>query len=383
MDSGHCLDVVVGRPSSPRQLPEGPCLLIEAESFDREAWLSQTDLQARRSPLLFEHCALGHVDGQSVTWNKFSDQRFDGPWPLSEFISTYPNLRSITSEEIPGASLASILKRHACFFASDSSFSLTIRQGDPCQILCGAGQWLERCSSISLRGSSLSVHILSRVEQELKAAHFYQSRDDSTLWLPEIKTISNKRWSTLLEGLRSLFDVNAYRLIHPELSDYSESALLDHWLAEPDLPRLRKVMGQLACQEPRRIDEMGDNETAIQCILSIFPFQYYRSLRPDLAVLTNRELLNHFWNLGRSEGVDLSESAVQSGLLHKAESELQLVRDKAESELQLVRDKAESELQVARAHIKQLEQLLASSLAQIDAFRQLVADVPTAGGLNE
>ena len=48
-----------------------------------------------------------------------------------------------------------------------------------------------------------------------------------------------------------------------------------------------------------------------------------------------------------------------------------------------MRNKAECELQVARAHIKQLEQLLASSLAQIDAFRQLVADVPTAGGLNE
>ena len=318
MESGHCLDVVVGRPSSPRQLPEGPCLLIEAESFDREAWQGHSDAQTRPWPISFEHCVLTSVDGQSIIWNQFSDQRFNGPWILSEFISKYPNLRLVDSTEMSGISLASILKRHAGLLKPGSTFRLTLRQGDPCQILCGAGQWLESCSRVSLRGASFDTKFRSRVEQQLEAACFRQAEDDPAVWLPEVEMVSAKRWSRLLDGLKALFDAEAYRLIRPDLCDFSEAALLQHWLAEPDLPRLQNARKLLAYREARCVDEMSDEETTIQYILSIFPFQYYRSLRPDIAAFTNRELLNHFWNLGRSEGSDLSESAVQAALLHQA-----------------------------------------------------------------
>jgi len=361
MDSGHCLDVVVGRPSSPRQLPEGPCLLVEAKPFDRETWLGHADAQMHPWPLSFEHCVLTGVDGQSVTWNEFSDQRFDGPLPLSEFISMYPNLRLIGSHNMSGISLASILKQNSGLLYSGSTFRLTLRQGDPCQTLCGAGQWLDRCSRVSLRGSCFGVQFRLRAEQQLKAACFRQSEDDPAVWFPEVKMISAKRWSRLWDGLKSLFDVDAYRLIRPHLSEYSESELLQHWLAEPDLPGLREAVRLLAVREPRCIDEMSDQETSIEYLLSIFPFDYYRSCRPDLASFTDRELLNHFWNLGRTEGSDLSESAVRAATLQKAEIELQL----------------------ARGRIEQLEQLLASTLSQLDSLHQLVDDVSTSGGLDD
>ena len=173
--------------------------------------------------------------------------------------------------------------------------------------------------------------------------------------------ISAKRLSRLWDGLKSLFDVDAYRLIRPDLSEYSESELLQHWLAEPDLPRLREAVRMLAFRDPRCIDEMSDQEISIQYLLSIFPVDYYRSSRPDLASLTDRELLNHFWKLGRTEGSDLSESAVRAATLQKAEIELQL----------------------ARGRIEQLEQLLASTLSQLDSLHQLVDDVSTSGGLDD
>ena len=361
MDSGHCLDVVVGRPSSPRQLPEGPCLLIEAESFDQEAWLSQTDSQVRPWPLFLERSVLNHEDGQPVTWNNFSDQRFDGPWSLSEFISNYPNLRLIDSRDVVGISLNSILSRYAHLFKSDSTFHLTVRQGDPCQVLRGAGSWLERCSRISLRGASFGAQVRSRIEKELEAASFSQSEDDLTVWMPEVKVISAKRWSSLLEGLKSSFDADAYRLIRPDLCDYPDSVLLEHWLAEPEPPRLRDAIKRLAFLQPRRMDEMSDKETAVQYLLSIFPFEHYRSIRPDLAAFTDRQLLNHFWDLGRSEGADLSESVLRSAIISDAQIELQK----------------------ARGRIEQLEQLLASTVAQIDSFHQLVDEVSTSGELNE
>ena len=361
MDSGHCLDVVVGRPSSPRQLPEGPCLLIDAELFDREAWFDQTSTQVHPWPLLFENCVLAHADGQALVWNNFSDQRFDGPWSLSEFISNYPNLRLIDSRDVAGISLESILSRYAHLFKSDSTFHLTIRQGDPCQVLSGAGSWLDRCSRISLRGASFGAQVRSRIEKELEAVSFCQCEDDPTVWSPKLKTISVKRWSTLLEGLKSSFDVKAYRLLRPDLCHYSDAALLEHWLSEPDLPRLQDVMKRLAFQQPRRMDEMSDEETSVQCLLSIFPFEHYRSIRPDLAAFTDRQLLNHFWDLGRSEGADLSESALRSAITSDAQIELQK----------------------ARGRIEQLEQLLASTVAQIDSFHHLVDEVSTSGDLNE
>ena len=65
--------------------------------------------------------------------------------------------------------------------------------------------------------------------------------------------------------------------------------------------------------------------------------------------------------MGRSEGADLSESVLRSAITSDAQIELQK----------------------ARGRIEQLEQLLASTVAQIDSFHQLVDEVSTSGDLNE
>ena len=59
---------------------------------------------------------------------------------------------------------------------------------------------------------------------------------------------------------------------------------------------------------------LADDDPIMVLLTSLFPYDYYRSLRSDLQHLENRELLFHYWDFGRFEGVRLSEQGLQDHL---------------------------------------------------------------------
>ena len=116
MASSQCMSVLVGCPSSLTQLPDGPCLIIDAESIQQEKLTSQECFFAHYPEISFDNLVLvnktviSEFDHQIIDWHTFSDKRFDGPSKLSELSEQFPNLRLIESRKIEGFTLSTILK---------------------------------------------------------------------------------------------------------------------------------------------------------------------------------------------------------------------------------------------------------------------------------
>ena len=115
MTSSLCLSVLVGCPASPTQLPENPCLIINAESIDRKELIAQESFCTHYRELsaddvvLLNQTVISEFDHQIVEWHSFSDRRFNGPSQLSEFSEQYPNLRLIEGWNIEGITLSTVL----------------------------------------------------------------------------------------------------------------------------------------------------------------------------------------------------------------------------------------------------------------------------------
>ena len=88
-------NLVVGCPSSLRQLPSGRCLVIDAESVDKDKWLHQEAYITHPWPLEFKQSVITKTDSEIIKWHTFSDERFNGTRRLTSYINRYPILRSI------------------------------------------------------------------------------------------------------------------------------------------------------------------------------------------------------------------------------------------------------------------------------------------------
>ena len=172
---------------------------------------------------------------------------------------------------------------------------------------------------------------------------------------------NNIRNSLDMEGLLALFSADIYREVFPEAKKMKDVELIDHWLSQPNFRDISKRMSDIIQRTPIRLSELSDEDPALQFLLHIFPFELYRSQRPDLLQIPNRELLNHFWTYGQYEGIDLSESNVQN-----------ILDD-------------EKSLQVNRltSRIHELEHLLSCASAQISAMQKLIVGSRDSGATNE
>tara|TARA_B100001173_G_scaffold42091_1_gene32851 strand:+ start:2340 stop:3587 length:1248 start_codon:yes stop_codon:yes gene_type:complete len=397
-------NLVVGCPSSLRQLPSGRCLVIDAESVDKDKWLHQEACITDPWPLDFKQSVITKTDGENIKWYTFSDARFNGPWSLTSYINQYPNLRSIGSRELIGESLASILNNQDILAHPSSTFQLVLRQGDPFDVLTSAGAWLARCSCITFRCKNCIESSLSRCEQLLDSLGFQQSCDDISVWSSKLKPF---HLPLLLYGIRALFNADSYRSLHPDLYDASDSELMNHWLSDPNFtnisaemklkiqnsmdplrllsffntdayrssrpelnnfsdldlinhwlaaPNLRGLLSQssLLGNPPSEGDILLSDESLLEFLIHLFPFEYYMNIRPDLAGKSKKDLLIHFWLFGRTEGIDLSE-----GCIHD-----QLVSD--------VKSAYTSQIKALTGRIHELEQLLYSTRLQMNKLHLLI-----------
>ena len=420
MASSQCMSVLVGCPSSLTQLPDGPCLIIDAELIQQEKLTGREFFFAHYPEISFDDLVLinktviSEFDHQIIDWHTFSDKRFDGPSKLSELSEQFPNLRLIESRKIEGITLSTIFKNQKILSDPLSSFELILRQGDPLIALQSAKEWLARCTRISLRGLVTSSRSLESTEAFLGASGFCKSSVDSYVWIPELEMSSlhlslircglsalfnadiyrelypetkemkdvelidhwlsrpnfreiaeeiekNIRNSSDRDGLLALFNANIYRKLYPETKDMAEVELLDHWLSQPDFRFISKTMNDIIQRKAIQISELTDQDPALQLLQHVFPFDLYRSQRPDLSQFPNRELINHFWANGQHEGIDLSESNVQN----------------------ILDDHKSSQVNLLTSRVHELEHLLACANAQISAMQKLIVDLRDSGVINE
>ena len=366
MTSSLCLSVLVGCPASPTQLPEGPCLIIDAESIDKKELIAQESFYAHYRELsaddvvLLNQTVISEFDHQIVEWHNFSDRRFNGPSQLSEFSEQYPNLRLIESRKIEGITLSTVLVDQKILSDPLSTFELILREGDPLVALQSAKEWLARCTRISLRGLVTSSKSREAAEAFLGASGFCKSSVDSCVWTPELE-MSSLHLSLIRCGLLALFNADVYRKLYPQTEEMTDVELIDHWLSQPDFRDVSKMMNHAIQRNPTPLAELTDQDPALQLLHNIFPFDFYRSQRTDLSQISNRELINHYWTNGQYEGIDLSESNVKN------------ILDKDQS------------LQVNRlmTRIHELEHLLSCANAQISAMQKLIVSSRDSGANNE
>ncbi len=366
MTSSLCLSVLVGCPASPTQLPENPCLIINAESIDRKELIAQESFCAHYRELsaddvvLLNQTVISEFDHQIVEWHSFSDRRFNGPSQLSEFSEQYPNLRLVESRKIEGITLSTVLVDQKSFSDPLSTFELILREGDPLVVLQSAKEWLARCTRISLRGLVTSSKSREAAEAFLGASGFCKSSVDSCVWTPELE-VSSLHLSLIRCGLLALFNADVYRKLYPQTQGMTDVELIDHWLSQPDFRDVSKMMNHAIQRNPTPLAELTDQDPALQLLHNIFPFEFYRSQRADLSQIPNRELINHYWTHGQYEGIDLSESNVKN------------ILDKDQS------------LQVNRlmTRIHELEHLLSCANAQISAMQKLIVSSRDSGANNE
>ena len=366
MTSSLCLSVLVGCPASPTQLPENPCLIINAESIDRKELIAQESFCAHYRELsaddvvLLNQTVISEFDHQIVEWHSFSDRRFNGPSQLSEFSEQYPNLRLVESRKIEGITLSTVLVDQKSLSDPLSTFELILREGDPLVALQSAKEWLARCTRISLRGLVTSSKSREAAEAFLGASGFCKSSVDSCVWTPELE-VSSLHLSLIRCGLLALFNADVYRKLYPQTQEMTDVELIDHWLSQPDFRDVSKIMKDATQRNPTPLAELTDQDPALQLLQNIFPFDFYRSQRTDLSQIPNRELINHYWTHGQYEGIDLSESNVKN-VLGKDQS-----------------------LQVNRLNtrIHELEHLLSCANAQISAMQKLIVSSRDSGATNE
>ena len=366
MTSSLCLSVLVGCPASPTQLPENPCLIINAESIDRKELIAQESFCAHYRELsaddvvLLNQTVISEFDHQIVEWHSFSDRRFNGPSQLSEFSEQYPNLRLVESRKIEGITLSTVLVDQKSLSDPLSTFELILREGDPLVVLQSAKEWLARCTRISLRGLVTSSKSREAAEAFLGASGFCKSSVDSCVWTPELE-VSSLHLSLIRCGLLALFNADVYRKLYPQTQEMTDVELIDHWLSQPDFRDVSKIMKDATQRNPTPLAELTDQDPALQLLQNIFPFDFYRSQRTDLSQIPNRELINHYWTHGQYEGIDLSESNVKN-VLGKDQS-----------------------LQVNRLNtrIHELEHLLSCANAQISAMQKLIVSSRDSGANNE
>lgn len=313
MDSEQCLNVFVGCPPLLRKLPDGPCLLLDADQDVLDAFQAQYPTKDHKDFVCLESKVLAAPDDGSVIWRRFSDSRFNGVWNLRAWLEIAPNLRELDQYSVHTTTFSSVLEQSTLSADSWDSIRLFLRQGDPVQILKGAGELLKSCTSILLRYPGLPLQMEHNFAETCSAFGFEQVNIDDNAWVPkrsewsEVKVLDLvRRNSSLMDMVKTFFDASSYRQICSDLDGLSDSDLLEHWLNSSDPITLIAEMRRRQRLTLARFDA-GRVDPILEALRSLFPFEFYRSLRPDLSQLDDNDLMVHYCDSGLKEGIYLEE----------------------------------------------------------------------------
>lgn len=400
METQHCLSVVVGCPLFLRQLPSGPCLILDSDTSTFESLCSELHPSEHSWPLSFQQVVLSNLSGKNILWRKYNDQRFDGPWEQSVLENDYPNLRQVSTISVQAKTLADVLDSQSFFQNVDSEFNLFIRQGDPLQILEGAKTWLNRCNSIILRGIDVPIGHRSKCAQFLSSNGFSPAEDDNpSIWIPQVMEIKASYLNKLQNSVSALLNQFSYQSLHPHLIGLTADEVLAHWMASPDFIDGANQLFKLLRMSSREFYEIPEDDPCMKALEALFPYHFYRSLRPDLDRLDDRKLIEHFCTNGLKEGIrledgvemqyavralrhvfpysfyrrlcpDLTDLDDESLLLYFCRNGLDQRIDLSEESVQSFAGSFPvSEVEVLKSRVKELEQYLDLSREQVNELR--------------
>ena len=400
MNPGSNLNVFVGSPQLLRRLPDGPCLIIEADQQRLDQFRLQHPLEEHPFTVELIHGVVGKENAEELTWHCFNDARFNGPWPLSDWVALAPNLSAIGQCSFQPRSLVSFLDQSGLLGDQALPIKLWLRQGNPIEVLNSAGPYRQRLESILLRYPLLPDEQQIALEEALFQVGLVLSDLDDNAWIRQPLKLIELNQPACVNALRLLFDASAYRKLKPDLREWSDLDLLQHWLDQVDSSSLVDSMLNVRQSMPRQIDQIDDDDVVIQALSNLFPYGFYRDLRPDLAQLSDLDLIRHYCSVGCIEGVELAKGVLMPHLLealtkvfpyamyrqqypdladlddhslveHFCRTGMHQTVDLSE---QVVVQKAQSfpdsELEQLRVRVKELEQLLAASTARISELQQ-------------
>jgi len=290
---------------------------------------------------------LSDLSGENVLWRKYNDQRFDGPWEQSVLENDYPNLRQVSIASVQAKTLAEILDSQSCLRELNSKFNLIIRQGDPLRVLKGAKSWLYRCIRVTLRGVDIPTGYRS------ECITFLFSNGFSFVDEEDLSILNNNRIE-LLE-MQSNLRREFYEIPEDDPCLKALEALFPYHFyrsLRPDLDCLddRKLLEHFCTnglKEGIRLEDGVEMQYAVRALRHVFPYSFYRRLCPDLTDLDDESLLLYFCRNGLDQRIDLSEESVQS----------------------FAGSFPVSEVEVLKSRVKELEQYLDLSREQVSELR--------------
>jgi regulator of replication initiation timing len=253
------LRVLVGANRLPA--PSGqPTLIVEADTDRVEKLRLQLTRGGNQAPCLIRQAVLAARPGQ-LTWYRYNDGRLNGTVPLALLQDDYPNLLLIQEDKLQAQTLADVLEEWPASAEGQPSIALTLSQGDPVDVLEGAGAWQQRIQQIVL-----------------------QTPRAQELWLQPCQT-----WC----------------LDHGFVTDPLQPL---RWTLDPlshELSSLRNEVGSIREQLTHAMDQANRLDITMNVLRHVFPYHSYSEKRPDLADLSDEALVDHFINNGYSEGTDL------------------------------------------------------------------------------
>lgn len=283
--------VFIGPVRLPDQNQE-PTLLVEAQTDRLEALRKRWGPGTSGSEVVWKQALLAASEQAVVTWFLFNDERLNGVVPLERWQPLYPNLQLTGQIPLSTQTLAGLLDGWQHALDDSSGIELILAQGDPLEVLKGAGPWIRRLVQIELQGP--------------RAAEMWADSCDAWLQQQGFRhdPHNHLRWNLDPIGanlIRQQTEIQALQVQHE--------------------------------QEMRNLAERSDKLLA--ALRHIFPDSTYRKLRPDLAGLTGEELLDHYVCHGINEEVNLKFSSINNEMqilqseLSEQAARLSLIHDKS------------------------------------------------------
>jgi len=270
MNGMDCLHVLIGSNRIPDESLQA-ALVVDAQAERLELLRQQTTQRVADINVRWEQAVLAANSNAEVSWFRFNDTRLDGIVPLEQWRSFFPNLQLAGQETLAATTLADLLDTWPLAHDPQHTIDLTISQGDPLQILEGAGSWIHRIQKIRLESP--------------RAAELWEERCDNWLTRKGFRPDPQKALGWIIDPYTA------------KLIQQSEDANNRYIQYEQEIKNRERNIAML-----------------LQALRHVFPYATYRRLRPDLAAFTDPQIVDHFVNHGINEGVTLQFSVVEDEL---------------------------------------------------------------------